>query len=243
AILVQLQEKASALFNQFHDSSHSPSPGPDLINHQGVAVDELAIFGGQTRVLFSKQLLQKPPNWDSPGRPPSSKSSKNTPSASTTLASLPQSSVGQDQEDMSMQCQDVHPSLMEYMSMLSSTNADGAEASPYFMEQSGASEIAGPSQFSAGLPNSDFFRPQSLAEYSKQQAEHTQNTPAMDFTYDPDLFGPFEQFYREAASPPSAPADMLEAKDVILDDPNVFTNINDPRAYGVTDDRWMRFAD
>ncbi|KZP26863.1 hypothetical protein FIBSPDRAFT_731858, partial [Athelia psychrophila] len=120
AILVQLQEKASALFNQFHDDSHSPSPGPDLINNQGVAVDELAIFGGQTRVLFCKKFLQKPPNWDSLGRPSSSESPKNTPSASTDPAPLPQSSVGQDREDMSMQCQNVHPSLMEYMSMLAS---------------------------------------------------------------------------------------------------------------------------
>ncbi|KZP26815.1 hypothetical protein FIBSPDRAFT_731829 [Athelia psychrophila] len=249
AILVQLQAKASALFNQFHDGSHLPSPGPDLINDQGVAVDELAIFGGQTRVLFSKKLLQRRPNSDGPGRPTFYGGSENTLIPSTHPSSKSQSSVNQEQEDASMQCQDVHPSLMEYMSMLSSTTGDGTVASPHFMEQSGASEITGPSQFSAGppqfsagLPNSEFFPPQPLAEYSMRQADLTQNTPTRDFTYDPNLFGPFEQFYREAASAPSAPANMLEANDIRLRDPNAVANISDSRAYGVTDDRWMSYA-
>ncbi|KZP26816.1 hypothetical protein FIBSPDRAFT_887019 [Athelia psychrophila] len=245
AILVQLQEKASPLFNQFHDSSHSPSPGPDLIYNQGVAVDELAIFGGQTSVLFSKKISQKLPNWDagartSPGLPYSG-GLENAPSASTRPASLSKS-VGQEQEDMSVHRQDVHPSLMEYMSMLSSTTADAVAASSHFMEQSGASEIAGPSQFSADLPNFDFFCPQPVADLSMQQAEQTQNTPMMDFTYDPNLFGPLEQFYREAAFAPSTPADMLEAKNIRHNGHNVFTNINDP-GDGTTGDRWMRFVD
>ncbi|KZP26820.1 hypothetical protein FIBSPDRAFT_819101 [Athelia psychrophila] len=245
AILVQLQEKASALFNQFHDGSHLPGPRPDLINDQGVAVDELAIFGGQTSVLFSKKISQKPPNWDAGAGAspclPCSGSLENTPSASTHPASLSQSSVDQEQEDASMQCQDVHPSLMEYMSMLSSTTADGVAAGPHFMEQ-GAGEIAGPSQFSASLPNFDFFCPQPVAEFSTQQAAQTQNTPEMDFTYDPNLFGPFEQFYREAASASSAPADMLESKNIRVNGNNEFTNINNA-GNGVTGDRWMRFVD
>ncbi|KZP23151.1 hypothetical protein FIBSPDRAFT_1043094 [Athelia psychrophila] len=246
AILVQLQEKASPLFNQFHHGSHSPNPSPDLINHQGVAIDELAIFGGQTSVLFSNKISQKLPNWDAGAGTspclPYSGGLENAPSASTHPASISQSSVDQEQEDASMKCQDVHPSLMEYMSMLPSITADGVAASPHFMEQSGASEITGPSQFSAGLPNFDFFCPQPVANLSTQQGEQTQNTPMMEFTYDPNLFGPFEQFYREAASAPSAPADMLEAKNITLDGHNAFANINDP-GDGVTDDRWMRFVD
>lgn len=240
---MRLQEKATALINKFQDGSHSPNPNLDSINNQDLAVDELAIFGGQTHVLFIKKLLQKLPNRDadagaSPSleRLPSSGGLENTPSVLTHPAS------DQDQEDMSMQYQDVHPSLMEYISMLSSTTEDGATTSPQYMEQSGAGEIAGPfqysagpSQFSAGLPNPDFF---PLAEYSMQQAEHTQNTPMMDFTYDSNLFGPFAQFYREA-SLSSAPADMLEANDIGLNNPNIFPDINDPRAYGVTDNRWI----
>lgn len=80
--------------------------------------------------------------------------------------------------------------------MLSSTaefsSGDGARASPHFIEQPGATGVAGPFEFSAGLTNFDFFHTEPLTDYSMHQSDQTQNIQMMDFAYDPNLFGPFE---------------------------------------------------
>ncbi|KZP33617.1 hypothetical protein FIBSPDRAFT_1036153 [Athelia psychrophila] len=235
ATLVQLREKASALFHQFHDGSHPPSPASGTLNNPSVDIDELAIFGGQTRVLFNKVLLRTRPIWDGAGDPTATAAGANElleqPISSTDLKSTPSiserstSQPSVEQEDMNMQ--DVHPSLMDYMSMLSST---AYVASPHLLEHPSTSEMSGASQFSAGTPVPDFFHHQPPADYSMQHSQ-TQ-TPVADFTYDPMLFGPFEQFYQEAASASGALSDIWETKD-----PDSATN--GPRGDDIADDRWM----
>ncbi|KZP33618.1 hypothetical protein FIBSPDRAFT_916075 [Athelia psychrophila] len=234
ATLVQLREKASASFHQFYEGSHkAPSPALDTPDNASVDIDELAIFGGQTRVLFKKLLLRAQPNWDGATtaaaaganelleQPIPSTESKSTLSVSEHSSSQP--SV--EQEDMNMQ--DVHPSLMEYMSMLSST---AHVARPHLLEHPSTSEMPIASQFSAGPPTPDFFHHQPPADYSMQHSQ-TQ-TPVADFTYDPMVFGPFEQFYQEAASASGVSSDIWETKG-----PDSATN--GPGGDAIADDRWM----
>lgn len=175
----------------------------DTLDSKGHAIDELAIFGGQTQILSSKLLLRNSPNYwlakskststnTSLVQPLSPRDSYNPSGLSTTSAS--ESSV--DREDMSMQ--DVHPSLIEYMSMISSaTTLSHDDATDIrFSEQANANGITGSSQFPASPSMPDFFLQQLATEYATHQAQT--HSPAVDFALDPNQF--LGHFYQEPSS-------------------------------------------
>lgn len=94
--------------------------------------------------------------------------------------------------------QDVHPSLMQYMSMLSSTTTLSHEDATdiRFSEQANVNGIAESSQFSTSPSMPDFFLQQPATEYATHQAQT--HSPAVDFALDPNQF--LDQFYQEAFS-------------------------------------------
>lgn len=230
---MQLQEKASALMNQSPDGSHTSMPPADVLDDEGKVIDELAIFGGQTQILFSKRLSQKTPNrWiareklraiNTPLEQPGSLDGSGIlPGLSTAPAS--QSPISQGDSNM----QNVHPS-MEYMSMLSSTalSYDDAVDQP-LQDQPNVNGIAEASQFfkNSTVPNS--FHQKSPLEYSTHQPQP--QPLVVDFNSDPILI--FPQFHQETSSR-SAPEGS--------EDHNVTTN--DPPTINFMDDQWMRLFD
>ncbi|KAF7352874.1 Zn(2)-C6 fungal-type domain-containing protein [Mycena venus] len=108
AILCKLREKAFQVYSQFRSGNPAPPPtgfGPGLFDY---GEDELALFGGQTRVMVSKLIKGKEKGRE---KDRSSKDSHLPSSMSSpSTASTPSSS-------MSDPVPDVHPSLVEYLSL------------------------------------------------------------------------------------------------------------------------------
>ncbi|TCD68011.1 hypothetical protein EIP91_011622 [Steccherinum ochraceum] len=131
-MLVGLRAKASNAYQQFRNRHISPSLDVHLhIGPEDAGEDRLAIFGGQTRVMASKLLSRKPPKvkkqrTDSPRRQDSldspSSESRDHSSASPEAAATPSdaSSVPQNVRDA---FNDVHPVLMDYLSLFPSSVA------------------------------------------------------------------------------------------------------------------------
>ncbi|KAF7975573.1 hypothetical protein HWV62_9275 [Athelia sp. TMB] len=238
-ILVQMKEKASAIYNQFRSGARSSdvATNPQMLYEQGGVVDELAIFGGQTRILFSKNVLSKAPNANAAStvmranatspQSTSSPNSETAPDSALSTASHPPI----EQEDTEMQ--NVHPSLMAYMSMLSST-ATPCDFAGYsdeaFSLTPNQPNTSRSEEFSPFTAPPDFFHLQ-VPDYLMQQGQ-TQ-TPLMTSSYDPNLFGPFGQFYQEASTHPNAPSlPMWQTADLGAS----------LGARDVVDERWMAFV-
>ena len=133
-MLVGLRAKASRAYQQFRNRHISPSLDVHLhIGPEDGGEDRLAIFGGQTRVMTSKLLSRKPPKvkkarTDSPRRQESMDvssplsdghdHSSSSPEAAPTPTS--ESSVPQNVRDA---FNDVHPALMDYLSLFPSSVA------------------------------------------------------------------------------------------------------------------------
>ena len=236
---MKLKEKASVLFNQFRSGTRPSDVARDSqVLHQHGVTDELAILGGQTRILFNKTVLPEAPNWDA--TPTIMRVNATTPQSIPPLNSetLPDPSPSTafhppiEREDTAMQ--DVHPSLVAYMTMLSSTTTSKNDFAGYPDEASSLSLDqpipSGSEEFSPfTVPTPDFFT-QQATDYLMQQ-DQTQTRMASPF-YDPDLFGPFEQFYQEAATYTNADsAAMWPTADFGLSQ-----SANDS-----SDERWMAF--
>lgn len=213
------------LLKKSHGGSTSSIPPVDILNNQGIAVDELAIFGGQTRILFSKMLLQQPPVRFSKVKPavPNTSLEPLNPSGDTgtpisSADFIPPPSI--DEKDTSMP--DVHPSLMDYMARLSSNIAacEGA-ANSYFLGQTNGNRIVEPPQFPEDSMGSSFIGEQFPTSYQGQ---------AQPFVADPTLF--FGQFYADAASSNTG-GDAFNDDTATVNDFNVISNVEDP---------WMRLV-
>ncbi|KZP30137.1 hypothetical protein FIBSPDRAFT_908140 [Athelia psychrophila] len=106
AVLKTLRGKAFFVLSQHRSSSdgNTPSPALTIFNSQEDGTDELALFGGQTRLVISKNLTAN------------QEGAMNNPSASSDSAPPP-SGPWPDQGIL----QDIHPSLVQYASLLSPT--------------------------------------------------------------------------------------------------------------------------
>lgn len=155
AILSKLRDKAFQVYAQFRGGNSTfptawhPSTKSRLEWGAGDddSADELAIFGGQTRVLVSKLLNNLSPNWDQ--IPPISKSLaiKSTDASSATA----EADMKDSSKSVDASMQDVHPSLVEYMSLFPpSAFAPGFNHYPDIDSQQSSLEHAmmnGPSAF------------------------------------------------------------------------------------------------
>jgi hypothetical protein len=173
--------------------------------------DELAIFGGQTRVLVSKLLTSKAPNWDVAFTNPSKAPSPTTKS-------------GEDVRDPSKlpngTMEDVHPSLMEYVTLFPpSAFAPDFNAFPNvptqqpMLDQSIMSQVSALQPFNAGTELCDYSYPQyslpqqqpdTQSQQQQYQSMGSMSPPAApnSFTYDSSgsSFNAFSQPYSTATS-------------------------------------------
>lgn len=244
-------------------STPTPSTFSQVLTNPGSGgyIDELVTFGGQTSVLYSKLLVQgpredrdgtknksatttellamsMPPSHPSTHSVSSSPSPTGTQQSSASAGTRP-SSV--EQEDVQMTIENVHPSLLEYMAMLSSTTFPNEihEHPNAPLAQSSPSGIASQSSSIPQSLESDASQPwQLLAEPSVQQ----QTNQLSDALYDPELFGTgVEHFYREATPIQSGlgDSDMCGMKDIR----DIDTLVNDLKGDGAgwDDGQWTAF--
>ncbi|KAF8842256.1 hypothetical protein BDN67DRAFT_989238 [Paxillus ammoniavirescens] len=108
-ILMKLKATAQQAQLQLHGTHPLTTNPPTLLPETGVD-DELAMFGGQTRVLVSKILSQQ-------GRLDVHATSTSMPGPARSSASSP-TSISDESQSTSESIPEVHPSLVEYLSML-----------------------------------------------------------------------------------------------------------------------------
>ncbi|KAK0453593.1 fungal-specific transcription factor domain-containing protein [Armillaria borealis] len=116
-ILYSLKNKAFQIYSQFR-SGNPPPPNAPVGSDYGE--DELALFGGQTRILFSKLMSSRGVNRKTPSSSPST-NSPNAPSVNpTNITSTSREAHQKDSQAPSPSgcVPDVHPSLVEYLSLL-----------------------------------------------------------------------------------------------------------------------------
>lgn len=115
AILYKMREKAFHVYSQFRSGS-TPVPGILSVGKPDYGDDELALFGGQTRVLVSKLLTSR--------------------SGHKKKSLGPSSPSSDDFKGVHETTPDVHPSLVEYLSLFPpqnmsvSTPSDGSAGTP-----------------------------------------------------------------------------------------------------------------
>ncbi|PPQ64700.1 hypothetical protein CVT24_008327 [Panaeolus cyanescens] len=161
AIICKMRQKAFQVYSQFRTNNIIPSPLP----HHGreYETDELALFGGQTRVLVTKLLRAH-------------KHRKSMPSTSTQNISSPSPSEADSSRSNSSHdhAQDVHPSLVEYLSGLPPSQTH----SPESMEQSYNNQEPQPSS-SAQSPSNAPQEPPSWTSWT---------TPSLYTALPPDTY-------------------------------------------------------
>lgn len=112
AILHKMREKAFQVYSQFR-SGNAPIPGVLSTGRPDYGEDELALFGGQTRVLVSRLLSQS--------KRAAKRSSSASSSTTTSTNSSPHLNHNESRPGTSgtttLEPADVHPSLVEYLSM------------------------------------------------------------------------------------------------------------------------------
>ncbi|KAK1236733.1 hypothetical protein PQX77_000089 [Marasmius sp. AFHP31] len=128
-ILTRLREKATQVYTNFRNGSPL-APNLHTVGHD-YGDDELALFGGQTNVFFSKLLASKV-RW---------RSSSGTKNQTTSAASSPSSDTNSNSPGLPDALREVHPSLLEYLSTLPASqkppayqNGQLAEASSSLIE-------------------------------------------------------------------------------------------------------------
>ncbi|THH27408.1 hypothetical protein EUX98_g6784 [Antrodiella citrinella] len=132
-MLIHLRGRATQSYQRFRNRHISPSLDVQLhIGPEDRSQDRLAIFGGQTRVMSSKLLSHKPPKvkksrTDSPRRQDSQDSPSSTDmnhSSSPEDAPTPSSeSGGSIPQNVRDAFDEVHPALVNYLSLFPSSVA------------------------------------------------------------------------------------------------------------------------
>ncbi|KAF7975557.1 hypothetical protein HWV62_9243 [Athelia sp. TMB] len=120
-ILHRLQKKATTLMAQYHNGIELPVAPSQIMQTQDNDVDDLAIFSGQAGDLFSRIISQRSHSHQAEVAGGLSPELPVTPAASDGLASQSPDSGYQDP----MAMPDVHPSLLEYISLHAATKPSG----------------------------------------------------------------------------------------------------------------------
>jgi hypothetical protein len=261
AILRKLRNKSNQVYSQFRGSGvpptiHSPHNGDD-------GADELAIFGGQTRVIFSKLLISKSPNWDHTKiQPPSAEP--------VSLGNGDSVNLSDSVKFENTGVEEVHPSLMEYMALFPPTALPPDFTYPDINSQLPMSDqpmngVSAFQRFDAPTEHADYSypsmqlgysstqQPQGLAPghpQSQHQSQHHQyplvspmassaSAASSPFPYNPSTL-PFDAFHDAQAyaptSPPSASTpESIGSSDHIAD---LGMMMNGDSAM---DEQWMSF--
>ena len=112
-ILLKLKEKANRVYEGLSRGIASPTPSVESVDD---LEDDLAIFGGQMRVIDRKGKAphQRSPSMSSSGHASASGSSPKTPSSTVTNLS-PTSPSASGMLGLGLGLPDVHPSLITYL--------------------------------------------------------------------------------------------------------------------------------
>lgn len=153
AILYKMREKAFHVYSQFQSGS-TPVPCILSVGKPDYGDDELALFGGQTRVLVSKLLT--------------SRSAHKKRSSKSLAFSSPSSD---DSKRVYETTPDVHPSLVEYLALFPpqnmsiSTPSDGSAGTPNLHA---SPELINPPMYDVG--DTCQAQPEPLIEQGQQTA-------------------------------------------------------------------------
>ncbi|KAK7061636.1 Zn(2)-C6 fungal-type domain-containing protein [Favolaschia claudopus] len=189
AILCKLREKAFQVYSQFRSGNPAPSSagfGPGLFDY---GEDELALFGGQTRVMVSKLISRTD---KSSGKEKEKDSNSSNPNVNEShLPSLPSatpstSSSVSTPSTSSEPMPDVHPSLVEYLSLF-----------PPSQHPSPSSQ-----------DNSQLSQDAYHHEMGGQSASHPGTTYGYDQTFFDQMSLPAPQYYVDPDTPPKDIADL-----------------------------------
>ena len=142
-ILTRLKEKATQAYTNYRSGSPIP-PNIHTVGHD-YGDDELALFGGQTNTIFSKLLASKI-RW---------RSTSSTKNHMASAAPSPTSDAS-NSPGIPDALQEVHPSLLEYLSLLPASQK--------------------PSAYQNGQPLGDL--PSAMGADFIQQANYTSNLQA-----------------------------------------------------------------
>ncbi|THV08656.1 hypothetical protein K435DRAFT_708630 [Dendrothele bispora CBS 962.96] len=173
SILNKLRNKAFEVYSQYR-SGNLPPPSTLSVGRD-YGDDELALFGGQTRVLFVK-LLRRQKRSFSRSRP-----------SSAEVQSPASSSDGSESKDTpsspSESLPDVHPSLVEYLSLLPPHQHPQSSAPTMNVDQ------PPPNFFTSNV----YYEPQAPPQTPPPQQDATNLPPMMGQT--PDLNDPSLSMY------------------------------------------------
>ncbi|KZP23605.1 hypothetical protein FIBSPDRAFT_1042768 [Athelia psychrophila] len=198
AILKKLQQKAFLVLSQHRSNTDggTPSPNFSILNDQEDGTDELALFGGQMSVLVTKT-------------PPQSPGGHIAANHVGATVSLPSSSSGVSRFSTPDQgnVQDMHPPLVQYMSLLPPiTPTTDFNAHPV-------------SNFAAQSLEQPAFNGSVPVAWNTQMPSHSQSemhSQAVSdrYTHNPDPFDLFQQLYRDAPSVDATTLDTWGANDM-----------------------------
>lgn len=209
AILRKLRDKAFHVYAQMQGGQMPATLNPDSTMNPGLSfgapggegADELAIFGGQTRVLVSKMLGKSPDRHRGVAPDPESTSTELSPFAPTEEP-LPL------QHDTVMA--DVHPSVADYMALFP-PSAFAPDFNEYPLLNSGQSPsnsatMNGLSSFNS-VPEIANYNYPPLPDHLPQSQEHVQNQPPV--SWEPSAFTNSEAF--PTATESFTPFDSFQA--------------------------------
>jgi hypothetical protein len=155
--------------------------------------DELAIFGGQTRVLVSKLLSSKAPNWDA-----AFKSRSRTSSEALSPSTRSEEDVEDPSQRLDGKMEELHPSLMEYMTLFPpSAFAPDFKMYPNIptqqptLDQSIINEVPTLPQFAANAELSNYSYPQYTVSQQQPQSQQQHHSMEMNAASTPNSF-PFD---------------------------------------------------
>ncbi|KAH7916204.1 fungal-specific transcription factor domain-containing protein [Hygrophoropsis aurantiaca] len=218
AILSKLKTKAYQVYSSFRSGS-SLVPSPSALLPEIGGEDELALFGGQTRILVSKILSQK------------DRRRKQTASTSTPSSETPQSpaSTPATQSDeghspaSSDHIPDIHPSLMDYLSTLPPPSAT-------------------PTVQNGATPDFSQFLSLQSSQFNMQVDEPYPNSAAASASTSPFAQSPVNTLFDESFMPVYSGANMFESSSRATENPVSSTD------FGLMmggesgmDEQWMSF--
>ncbi|KAJ7129786.1 fungal-specific transcription factor domain-containing protein [Mycena epipterygia] len=177
AILCKLREKAFQVYSQFRSGNPTPPPSGFGLGLFDYGEDELALFGGQTRVMVSKLISKKKNKDQNPKESFFSPSMTSTSSVSTPSTSSP--------TPASEPIPDVHPSLVEYLSLFPPaqyTQDFQQPAAENVYQQPMAEQSAPPSSIPYGYDQAFFDEAMSLPLPDRSSYFVDPDTPPKDLS-------------------------------------------------------------
>lgn len=181
-ILQKLRQKAFQVYSQFR-SGNLPSQSTIPLNRHEHGDDELALFGGQTRILVTRLLSANKKKRQTMASSASNSSGSTVSSPVTEPESLRSSSTPADGN-----LPEVHPSLVEYLSTLPPTSSNPTSPPIHITDTAYSAQVASmPEDLSSTYTNtwSNWQQPPNSAMRATFSAPYSYQQTTPDFVYAP----------------------------------------------------------